>query len=187
VPSLGRQLTTLVLEVAGMLGAAALLAAFLTGPGSWRPRLRRCAPAAVAAFALAIGAGQLSSTASILGQAHSHSVSAAGGRDWCFGESWPGNPGGAGRGALPFVRWARSQLGAHARYTILGATPPSPPDRQCLYLALLPALPAAPGQQAEWTIAFGSIPPSLHARIAAHDPAVRAFSPDFALARQRRR
>ena len=51
-----------------------------------------------------------------------------------------------------------------------------------LMLVLLPSLPAGPGGHAGWTIAFGTIPPDLRARIARHDPSVRIFAPGFALA-----
>jgi hypothetical protein len=69
-------------------------------------------------------------------------------------------------------------MGPHAVYA-LDYTPP--PDTGCLAFGLLPALPARPGERAEWTIAFGSVPAEMRVRIARHDPAVQVFAPGFAL------
>ncbi len=143
------------------------------------PVALRFAPLAViGAVAIALAGGAIPAALTMLARAAREPVSAAAGVDYCFGEPWPDNPNGVGVARLPFVRWLRSRMGSHAVYT-LDYTPP--PDTGCLALGLLPALPARPGERAEWTIAFGSIPAEMRTRIARHDPAVQVFAPGFAL------
>jgi hypothetical protein len=132
----------------------------------------------IGAVVLALAGGGIPATLSLLSQAARDPVSATTGVDYCFGEPWPDNPNGAGMARLPFVRWLKSRMGAHAVYA-LDYTPP--PDTGCLTLGLLPALPARPGERAEWTIAFGSVPAEMRTLIGRHDPAVEVFAPGFAL------
>jgi hypothetical protein len=80
---------------------------------------------------------------------------------------------------IPFSLWLRTQMRAGDTYTLPSFT--RPPDQLCLYLVLLPALPAVPGERPTWTIAFGSIGPAMRARIASHDSAVRVYAPGFAI------
>jgi hypothetical protein len=167
-----------VLEVLGVLAAVAVLVAVNIGRRPTRPELRRAAATVIGGLAVVFAIGGIASGASALNQARRASVSASQGTDYCFGQSWPGNPNGAGAARLPFVRWLRARMGADAVYAIDDA---SPPDVDCLYLGLLPALPARPGQRPDWTIAYGAMPPEMQAKIAAHDPAVRVFAPGYAL------
>jgi hypothetical protein len=140
---------------------------------------RRLVPwAVVGAVVLALAGGGIPATLTLLSQAARAPVSATEGVDYCFGEPWPDNPKGAGTSRLPFVRWLKSRMGSHAVYA-LDYTPP--PDTGCLTLGLLPALPARPGERAEWTIAFGRVPAEMRPLIARHDPAVEVFAPGFAL------
>lgn len=134
--------------------------------------------AVIGAVAIALAGGGIPTALGMLARGAREPASAAAGVDFCFGEPWPDNPKGAGVARLPFVRWLKSRMGPHAVYTV-DYTPP--PDTGCLALGLLPALPARPGERAEWTIAFGSIPSEMRARIARHDPTVEVFAPGFAL------
>ena len=147
-------------------------------PRSARVALRLAPWVIIGAVVLALAGGGIPATLSLLSQAAREPVSATTGVDYCFGEPWPDNPHGAGMARLPFVRWLKSRMGAHAVYA-LDYTPP--PDTGCLTLGLLPALPARPGERAEWTIAFGSVPAEMRALIGRHDPAVEVFAPGFAL------
>jgi hypothetical protein len=140
---------------------------------------RRITPwVVVGAVAIALAADGISATLTMLSQAAGAPVSAGSGVDYCFGESWPDNANGAGVARISFVRWLKARMGPHAVYA-LDYTPP--PDTGCLTLGLLPALPARPAEHAEWTIAFGSVPAEMRARIARHDPTVQVFAPGFAL------
>ena len=147
-------------------------------PQSARFALRFMPLAVVGAVSIALATGGTPAALAMLARAAREPVSAAAGVDYCFGESWPDNSNGAGVARLPFVRWLKSRIGSHAVYT-LDYSPP--PDTGCLVLGLLPALPALPGERAEWTIAFGSVPAEMRARIAKHDPTVQVFAPGFAL------
>jgi hypothetical protein len=143
-------------------------------------QLRLASGAVIAVLALVVVAGEIPSGASVLNQARRAAVSERAGVDYCFRQGWPGNPGGAGAARLPFVHWLLARMGPHAVYAIDYT---SPPDPNCLFLGLLPALPARTGEHADWTIAFGAIPPEMQRRIAAHDPSVRVFAPGYALER----
>jgi hypothetical protein len=180
VSSLTDQLATLALQVVGILAAVGLLVALTVGRRPTRAQLRLASAAVVGVLAVALVAGQIPSGASLLNQGRRASVSARDGVEYCFGQPWPGNPQGGGSARLPFLHWLRSQLGVGAVYSLAFA---SPPDRNCVLLGLLPALPARPGERAAWTIAWGVVPPAMLARIAAHDPSVRVFAPGFALQR----
>jgi hypothetical protein len=178
VLSLSHQLATLVLEVAGIFGAVALFVALTLGRRPDRAELRFASAVVVGVLVVAVAVGEIPSGAALLVQANRESVPARGGVERCFGQGWPENPGGAGAARLPFVRWAGAQMGTRAVYALSYTAPPDP---DCLYLGLLPALPAVRGEHADWTIAFGSIPAAMQARIVAHDPSVRVFAPGFAL------
>jgi hypothetical protein len=178
--SLIDQLATLVLQVAGILGAVVLLTRLTLRRKPGRAELRIASGVVIAVLAVVVTAGEIPSGASVLNQARRASVSARAGVDFCFRQGWPGNPGGAGAERLPFVHWLLARMGPHAVYTIDYT---SPPDPNCLFLGLLPALPARPGEHADWTIAFGAVPPEMQLRIAAHDPSVRVFAPSYALER----
>jgi hypothetical protein len=104
-------------------------------------------------------------------------VTAQTGRDECIQES-PAPPD-LYTVRVPFTNWLRQQLHSGDLYALSAST--VPPDDLCLYSLLLPALPALPGERPTRTIAFGSIPPAMASRIAAHDPAVRVYAPGFAL------
>ncbi|MGH2842670.1 MAG: hypothetical protein ACRDKL_03670 [Solirubrobacteraceae bacterium] len=127
---------------------------------------------------VAIVSGGVPSGVQTLLKAVRSPVSATAGVDYCFGEDWPDNRNGAGVKRLVFLRWLKARMGPDAVYT-LDYRPP--PDTGCVGLALLPALPAGPGERAEWTIAWGAVPAEMRARIAAHDPSVRVFGPGLAL------
>jgi hypothetical protein len=147
-------------------------------PRSVRVALRFTPWLVIGAVAMAVVGGGAAASLNLLAQTAREPVSATAGVDYCFGEPWPGNPNGAGVARLPFVRWLRSRMGPDAVYAV-DYTPP--PDTGCLALGLLPALPARPGERAEWTIAFGAVPAKMRERIARHDPAVQVFAPGFAL------
>ena len=178
VVSLSHELATLVLEVLGVFGAVALLVALTVGRRPKRAEVRFASAAVVGALTLALAVGEIPSGVSVLIQAHRLVLSSSASTDYCFFESWPDNPGGAGQARLGFVDWLKDVMGSHAVYAIDYAPPP---DQNCLFLGLLPALPAAPGEHADWTIAFGVVPAEMQARIAAHDPSVQVFAPGFAL------
>jgi hypothetical protein len=171
--ALTRGLATLVLEVVGILGAVGVLAALTIGRRPTASELRFATVAAVGALTVALALGQLAAAGSTLDQARRGAVSAPDGIEHCFGEQ-------RAQARLPFVRWLKMRLPKDAVYA-LDYTPA--PDVLCVALVLLPALPAAPGQRAEWTIAFGAIPPAMQARINAHDPSVQVFAPGFGLER----
>jgi len=147
-------------------------------PQSARAALRLAPWVVIGAVVLALAGGGIPATLSLLSLAAREPVSATTGVDYCFGESWPDNANGGGIGRLPFVRWLKSRMGPHAVYA-LDYTPP--PDTGCVTLGLLPALPARPGERADWTIAFGTVPAEMRALIARHDRAVEVFAPGFAL------
>lgn len=176
--SLTDQLATLALQVMGILAAVGLLVALTVGRRPNRAELRLASASVVGVLAVALAVGQISSGASLLNQARRASVSARDGAEYCFRQPWPGNPQGSGAARLPLLRWLRSQLGPGAVYSLAYVPPP---DANCLLFGLLPALPARSGERAEWTIAWGMVPPAMQARIAAHDPSVRVFAPGFAL------
>ncbi len=136
---------------------------------------RRAAGFALAAVAFVCAAGHLGSDNSGLRQDRQIKVSARAGVDWCFRET-------GSLSEVPFVNWVRARIPARAVYLLDDLAPQ--PDGWCLTLALLPALPAGPGDDTpRWEIAFGGYPPALKARIARHDPSVSVYSSGFALAR----
>jgi hypothetical protein len=176
-----RGLAKLALEVLGILGLVWVLAAATTR--RMRPRLsdlRAGAVVAVGALAVVLTAilaiHQLASAHSTLNETRRSAVSARDGIEHCFYEQ------GAGA-RLPFIRWVKRQIGTHGVYALDYA---GQPDVLCVYLVMLPALPAAVGQRADWTIGFGAIPPDVQSRIRRHDPAVRMFAPGFALQADRK-
>jgi hypothetical protein len=77
-----------------------------------------------------------------------------------------------------FLQWAKPELPLHARYAL--APYAGVPDGWCVTFALLPALPVP---DPDWTIYAGSAPSAIAARAAAHDPAVKQFTPGYALVR----
>jgi hypothetical protein len=79
----------------------------------------------IGAVVLALAAGGISATLSLLSQAAREPVSSTAGVDYCFGESWPDNANGAGMARLPFVRWLKSRMGAHAVYALDYTPPPA--------------------------------------------------------------
>jgi hypothetical protein len=178
VLSLTDQLATLALEVVGILGAVALVIALTVGRRPKRAELRFASAMVAGVLAVVVATSELPVGASVLNQARRSAVSARVATEYCFGQVWPANPGGAGAARLPFLRWLKARIGPQAVYAIAYAPPP---DADCLFLGLLPALPAAPGEHADWTIAFGVVPAEMKARIAAHEASVRVFAPGFAL------
>ncbi len=180
--SLTHELLTILARTAGIV-AAVLLVAYAVRRGEIRGWLGAISGAVVAALVLSLTIGQMPDSVSALSQARRAEVGAEPGRDQCFSELGVSAGSNLYTQRLPFALWARRQMGVGAVYDI-SLVPP--PDDVCLYSALLPALPAAPGQRADWTIAFGAIPPVMKARIAAHDPAVRVYAPGLALQSNRR-
>jgi hypothetical protein len=171
-----RGLARLSLEVLGLISLAGLVVAVTRGRK--RPQLsdlRAGTVVAVGALAVALTAilaiHQLASAHSTLNETRRSVVSARDGIEHCFYEQ------GAGA-RLPFIRWVKRQIGTHAVYALDYA---GRPDVLCVYLVMLPALPAAVGQRADWTIGFGAIPSDMQSRIRKRDPAVRMFAPGFAL------
>lgn len=144
-----------------------------------RAQLSLVASATVAALTVVVAAGQITGSVASLSQQRNAAVAAEPGRDECVSEQTftPGSNLYTQR--VPFAVWARKQMGRNAVYSLASFT--APPDDLCLYFVLLPALPAAPGERPDWTLAFGSIPAEMGARIAAHDPSVKVFAPGFAL------
>jgi len=144
-----------------------------------RGQLRLATAATVTAIAIGIVAGQISRDATSLAQARNNGVAAERGRDECFGERTRIKAANRFSTRLPFALWARRRMGRGAIYSFASFAPP--PDNVCLYFVLLPALPAAPGERPDWTIAYGAIPAAMRSRIAARDPSVQVFAPGFAL------
>jgi hypothetical protein len=176
-----RGLAKLALEVLGIFGLAWVVGAVTTR--RMRPRLsdlRAGMVVAVGALAVALTAilaiHQLASAHSTLNATRRSPVSARDGIEHCFYEQ------GAGA-RLPFIRWVKRQIGTHAVYALDYA---GQPDVLCVYLVMLPALPVAVGQRADWTVAFGAIPPDMQSRIRKHDPAERTFASGFALQADRK-
>lgn len=174
-------LAKLVLEVLGLLGLAVLIGALRSGrrPALGEFRVSVVIVVAVVMVALVCGLAieQFASAGSTLNTARRSAVSAREGVERCFFEQGAGS-------RLAFIRWVKRQIGPHAVYAFDYA---GEPDVLCVYLVMLPALPATPGERADWTVAFGVIPPAMRARIARHDPAVRVFAPGFALESERGR
>jgi hypothetical protein len=181
MPSLTNELTTIGLQVLVIVAGAGLIAAVLRRRRPGRSALPSVAGVVAAAWLVLIAAGQISDSVSEMNRERRGGVTAERGRDECAHE--PGGVRAANLSGtrLPFAIWARHQMGVGATYSLAGFRPP--PDITCLYLVLLPALPATPGQRAGWTIAFGSLSEAMRARVAAHDPAVRVYAAGFALER----
>lgn len=119
------------------------------------------------------------SAGSQLAQAGRHHVPAQVGLEHCVTESLSGAP--VALRAVGFLAWVKQALPADARYAVapyVGSL-----DAWCLTSVLLPALPATPGERFGWTLAVGSIPAEMQAKIARHDPDVRVYSPGYALER----
>lgn len=173
--SLTRGVVTVGLEVLGLLGAIGLVAALTLRRRPTRVELRFTTVVAVGALTLALALDQLATAGSTLNQTRRGGATAQSGLERCFTDGEPAGP------RLPFVRWLKARMGAHAVYVLDRYT--SPPDPLCLYLVLLPALPAGPGEHADWRIAFGEVGPEMQARIVQHDPSVRVFAPGLALER----
>ena len=96
------------------------------------------------------------------------------GVDYCFEEDGV-------QGESAFVEWVQRRVPAGAVYQLDDLLPE--PDAWCLTLALLPSLPAGPGDtHPAWEIAFGGYTPAIAALVAHHSPRVRVFAPHFALA-----
>jgi|SRR5947209_8451598 len=174
-PSLSGQIVRLVLEVVVVLGATLLLAAVLRRRRPGASTGLACA-AVVSVAAVGLILGQLRSAASLLNQARRLSFPQAAAADYCFGEGWPANPGGIGAARLPFARRVRATVGRNGVYAIAYLPPPDP---DCVFLGLLPALPASPGERAGWALAWGQIPAAMRGR----KLAVKASGPRLALAR----
>jgi hypothetical protein len=163
-----------------LLGAGVLISALMTGRRPSRPLVRTGGALVLVAVGLAVLASEVVPGLSILNQARRQAVSASYGRNFCFRQGWPGNPAGSGAARLPFVHWLNARMGPNAVYTLVYS---APPDEDCVILGLLPALPAAPGERAQWTVAFGAVPKEMQAKIAVHDASVRVFGPGLALER----
>jgi hypothetical protein len=166
-----------VLEAVGIVFVALFIARALARRGT-RRELGFGSGLVVAAIVIVFAAGQVPSSITTLSQTRSSGKPAGAGRDECVGEPDFGTAADLYTRRLPFALWARRQMG-RAVYSVASFT--QPPDDICLYFVLLPALPASPGERPDFTIAFGSIPPAMQAKIAAHDPAVKEFAPGFAL------
>jgi hypothetical protein len=169
-------LEQLALESAGV--SAAVLAAVAILPR--RPGVARnhAAAYALGLVTLVAALGHLQTVASEFHHDHQATVAARAATSYCVREA-------GSRVGAAFIEWARSRMPAHTVYRLDDLSPG--PDAWCLTLALLPALPAGPGDTApDWEIAFGGYPPELKERIASHDRSVKVFVPGFALARLRR-
>lgn len=132
----------------------------------------------LSAFALVLTVVNLVGATSLLNRARANSVGARAGLEHCFVET-------NATSRLPFVDWVKRQLPRDSVYELSGYT--GQPDAWCVTLAFLPLLPAGPGGQPHWVVTFGYVPPSIAARIAAHDPTVRVFAPGFVRAPTRTR
>jgi len=171
----GRELGRLSLELLTIVGAAIVVA--LTARRRLAAEHVRAAVApAVAGLAVTLTIVQLFTASSKLRHLALRPVSARAGVEHCFTEQ-----DAAAR--LPFVRWVKTRIGSHSQYALDYA---GEPDLLCVYLVLLPSLPARVPSHADWIIAFGAPPPEMQRRIAARDPTVEQFAPGFALERNRR-
>lgn len=180
MPGLTHELGLLLLETLGVLGVVGVVAARLRSRSKNRRDVRVVAACVLGAITFAFALVDVRDVGSVLNQARRNAGSARAGLEHCFDET-NGEPGPLLPSRLPFINWVKKRLPAHGVYAL--APYAGPPDDWCVALVLLPSLPAGPGGDAAWTIAFGTIPPDLQARIARHDPSVRVFAPGFALAR----
>ncbi len=169
-----------VLETLAVLGAIVFVTARLGSGSKTHPDVRLVAACVLATISFVFALVQLRDTGSVLNQARRSGVAARTGLEHCFGET-NGEPGPQLPLRRPFIDWVKTRLPAHAVYAL--APYAGPPDAWCVALVLLPALPSGPGGHPGWTIAFGTIPTDLQARIARHDPSVRVYAHGFALAR----
>lgn len=169
------ELASLILEVLGVLGAVVVMAALLRSSGRGQLDLRWLAGAVVGVITVAFAIADVAGAGSALNQARRAGVGARAGLEHCFDEEGVST-------RLPFLNWVKARLPAHAVYAMVPYA--GQPDGWCTTLVLLPSLPAGPGGNAGWIIAFGTIPPDLQARIARHDPSVQVFAPGFALAKE---
>jgi hypothetical protein len=170
-------LAKLALELAVTVVAIGLVAALVSRRRADRAGVRAAAAPAAAALIAVLVVTQIAHALSDLNRARRDAVSARAGVEHCFAEY-----GAAGAARLPFIDWVRNRIGAHAIYAIDFS---DVPDLLCVTFALLPARPALPGEHADWTVAFGTIPPPMQSLIARHDPSVKLFTPGFALERNR--
>jgi hypothetical protein len=169
----------LVLELAVVLIAIVVAAAVIARRRPEISHLRAAAAPATAAVIAVVAAAQIPHAFADLNRARRSAVSARAGAEHCFHEVGPSQPISAVP-RLPFINWVKARIGSHAVYRIAYT---GPPDFQCVTMALLPALPAVPGERPNWTVAFGLIPPAMQALIARHDPSVMVYGPGFALER----
>lgn len=176
-PSLGGQVVRLILEVVVLLAATVMLAAVLGRRQRQFSAGFACA-AVMSVAAVALFLGQIRSSASLLNQARRLSFPRVAAADYCFAEGWPQNPAGRGAARLPFARHVRAAVGRNGVYELSYAPPPDP---DCVFLGLLPALPAAPGEHAGWAVTFGQIPSGMNG--AARERRIERFGRGLALER----
>lgn len=185
--SLGTGLATLALETLGVFAALALLGAVL---GLTRSQLPRLTAAAVAALAVVLALSGLVPSASSLSKEFKGSVGPGEiaaeraqhmhtGMAHCVAET------NTSLSLLPFINWLKNQIPARSSYwlarspQLVDASPGV--DPLCVAFELLPRLPLSSMTGAHWVVYTGVLPPALRTRIAAHDPAVRVFSPGYAV------
>jgi hypothetical protein len=179
VPSLLHGAVELLAEVTGVglvLFMALALASRASGDRADRRTVFAGGLTALLAISIVLHAR---SAGSQLAQAGRHHVSAQAGLDHCVTESLSGAP--VALRAVGFLPWVKRALPADARYAVapyVGSL-----DEWCLTSVLLPALPARPGEPFGWTVAVGSVPAEMQAKIARHDRNVRVYSPGYALER----
>jgi len=153
---------------------AVLIARRATGRGVTARPIIAASLAGLLALSVAL---HLRGVGSALAQSGRGHVSAQTGLESCVNESLSGAP--VAPRAVGFLAWVKRRLPDGARYVV------SPyeglPDGWCLTTVLLPALPATGAERFEWTLALGSIPAEMQAKIAHHDPNVRVYSPGYAL------
>ncbi len=175
-----------VAELAGEVLAARIviaLAVVIVGRASGDRAVARQVVATGLAGLLAVSVAlHLRGAGSALAQAGRHHVSAQMGLEHCVTESLSGAP--VALKAVGFLAWVKHELPAGARYAVspYGGSP----DGWCVTMVLLPALPAGPGEPVGWTLALGSIPAEMQAKITGHDPSVEVYAPGYALERDGR-
>jgi hypothetical protein len=166
-----------LLIFASEIVALAVLAAVIARvSASSRRRSLQRRPVLVAVLAVALVAvavRDIRNTGLVVRDANRRGVAQRPGIDQCFAEAAPPS-------RAPFVEWLRARMPTHALYELeLGGGP----DPWCVTLALLPRLPIWQHDRPQYLVAFGTVPPAIQARIAAHDPTVQVFAPGYALAR----
>lgn len=175
-PSLSGGLGRLALELVLVFGATLLTAGLMRQRRAHRDVAGVACRVVVGLLAVGLIVAQLPRAASLFHQAHRLSFSRAAAVDYCFRE---GLPDAADASRLAFAHSIRAITGKGAVYQLDYAPPPDP---NCLFLGLLPALPAAPGERAGWSIAFGAVPATMGAEISAHGRSIRVFGPGLAVA-----